>query len=114
MLHDRDPHVRSSVLSAISTLGDQKARGAILNLLEVELDGGVRGKAREVLSELKSAGPAGLKEAQKENEKLSHELSDLKARLDRLEQMTKTTPNKTKVTEKKTPKARRRPQKRGS
>jgi HEAT repeat protein len=114
MLHDRDPHVRSAVLSAISTLGDQKARGAVLSLLEVELDGRVRSKARDVLSELKSAGPVGLKEAQKENEKLAHEFADWKARLDSLEQLTKSEPKKVKVVEKKAPNGRRRPQKRGA
>jgi aminopeptidase N len=87
MLNDRDPHVRSSVLSALGTLGDQKATGAIHTLLERELDGSVRTRARDVLTELKKSGLAGLKEAQKENEKLSREMAELKARLVKLEQL---------------------------
>jgi len=88
MLKDRDPHIRSAVLSALGSLGDAKATAAIVNLLDNELDGGVRTRARDVLSELKKSGLPGLKEAQKENEKLSRELTELKARLVKLEQLT--------------------------
>jgi len=86
MLHDRDPHVRSSVLRALGSLGDAKAKSAIAELLEQELDGGVRGTAREVLSDLGKDGVSGLKEMRQENQKLKGEVTTLKTRLSRLEQ----------------------------
>lgn len=101
MLHDSDPHVRSSVLSAISSLGEPQAQTAISELLESELDGGVRTRARRVLSELKNFESNGLKAVHKDNERLTRELADLKCRLDHLEQLSKAKPTKPTVSQKK-------------
>jgi HEAT repeat protein len=86
MLSDRDPHVRSAVLSALGTLGDEKSRSSIDALLAHELDGGVRTRAREILSELGRGGIQGIKEAKEENQRLKRDLADLELRLARLEQ----------------------------
>lgn len=86
LLQDRDPHIRSAVLSALATLGDPKAKDAISELEQSELDGGVRSRARQVLADLGKDGAAGLKEARHENQKLSREMTSLKTRLEKLEQ----------------------------
>jgi aminopeptidase N len=88
LLRDEDPHTRSAVLSALGTLADRRASAAISELLERELDGRVRRTAKQVLSQLGKSGHAGLVEARQKTQKLERELSSLKARLARLEQLT--------------------------
>lgn len=89
MLSDRDPHVRSAVLSALLTLGDSKAKPAILELHDRELNGGVKTQAREVLVALGKDGKAGLREARDESQKLRRELTELRTRVSKLEQSAK-------------------------
>ncbi len=97
ILADKDPHVRSSVLSALGTLDDPKARSDIEEMLVHELDGGVRTRAGEVLAQLGKRGAAGLRQAKQENQRLKREVDDLKLRLSKLEQLVdgaKPTPGK--------------------
>ncbi len=86
LLQDRDPHIRSAVLSALGTLADPKAKDAIVDLQNSELDGGVRSRAQQVLLDLGKDGAAGLKEVRHENQKLTREMTTLKTRLEKLEQ----------------------------
>lgn len=87
ILADKDPHVRSSVLSALGELDDPKASADIEELLEHELDGGVRTRARDVLGKLGKGGAAGIRQTKHENQKLRREMDDLKLRLVKLEQL---------------------------
>lgn len=87
MLEDRDPHVRSAVISALVSLGDPEARGPLERLFSQELDGGVKTAAKLALVDLGKAGVSGVKEVREENQKLRRDLSDLKSRLSKLEQL---------------------------
>ncbi len=86
MLTDGDPHIRVSLLSALGKMGDPKSESAIHELLERELDGGVKSKARDVLLQLTKDTNAGLKGIKDENLKLRQELQSLGRRLSKLEQ----------------------------
>lgn len=86
LLDDRDPHTRSGVLSALEALGDARASGAISGLLETELDGRVRRRAKQALAALGKRGSAGLEEARGKAQKLEDEIAQLKVRLSKLEQ----------------------------
>lgn len=89
MLKDRDPHIRAAVLGALERIGDAEARGAISRLLESELDGGVRTRAKEVLKHLGGSGRPAITELRDENSQLRQELNRLSTRLARLEQTVK-------------------------
>jgi aminopeptidase N len=84
LLDDRDPHVRSDVVSALLRLGDQRCRPALRRALEHELDGRVKRRMREVLRDL-GEGAGDRKRVNDELESVRNELSELKARLATLE-----------------------------
>lgn len=85
LLDDSDPYVRTTVVVALSQLGDTRARGALSRQLERELDGRVRRRIREVLRDLTGKGRREIKRLQEELEEMAREQADLKARLARLE-----------------------------
>lgn len=87
MLSDKDPHVRTAVIHALSSLGDPEASSAIEHLEGQELDGGVRTAAKLALLSLGKDGLSGVKEVREENQKLRRDLSDVKYRLAKLEQL---------------------------
>jgi aminopeptidase N len=81
LLDDEDPHFRSAVVDALSTLGDPKARGALRGALERELDGRVARRIREVLRDIGEAGAAERKKLGDELENLRGELAELRGRV---------------------------------
>jgi aminopeptidase N len=84
LLEDPDPILRIDVVRALGEMADTKARGALRERLEIDLDARVRRRIREVLRELtepKRSGDA----LREELDKLQGEHSDLKARLAKLE-----------------------------
>jgi aminopeptidase N len=84
LLDDRDPHLRSDVVSALVRLGDARCRPALRRALEHESDGRILRRLREALRELGEA-PAERKRVADELEGLRGELLELKARLAKLE-----------------------------
>ena len=84
LLDDPDPHLRIDVARALGEMADVKARPALRERLEVDLDARVRRRIREVLRDL--AEPRRATEAVREElEKLQGEHADLKVRLARIE-----------------------------
>jgi aminopeptidase N len=84
LLDDPDPILRIDVVRALGELADTKARPALRERLEVDLDARVRRRIREVLRDL--AEPRRAAEAVREDlEKLQGEHADLKVRLAKIE-----------------------------
>ncbi len=108
LLEDRDPHVRSDVVSALVRLNDTRARPALRRALEHELDGRVKRRLREALRDLGEAA-AERKRVNDELESVRHELSELKARLAKLEAKAEHGAASKKVSAKPAVKAKRRP-----
>jgi aminopeptidase N len=84
LLDDPDPIVRIDVVRALGDMGDTKARAALRERLEIDLDSRVRRRIREILRDLTEPRrtPDVLRE---ELEKLQGEYADLKARLAKVE-----------------------------
>jgi aminopeptidase N len=85
LLDDGDPHFRISVVDALATLGDPKARGKLRRALERELDGRVARRIREVLRDLPEAGSTERKRLSDELETLRGDLQELKTRIAKVE-----------------------------
>jgi aminopeptidase N len=85
LLEDQDPHFKIDVVSALTTLGDTKSRGAMRRALERELDGRVSRRLREALRDLGDAAGADKKRVNDELESVRDELLELKNRLSKLE-----------------------------
>jgi aminopeptidase N len=84
LLDDPDPILRIDVVRALGELADTKARPALRERLEVDLDARVRRRIREILRDL--AEPRRAAEAVREElEKLQGEHADLKVRLAKIE-----------------------------
>jgi aminopeptidase N len=84
LLDDPDPILRIDVVRALGEMADTKARPALRERLEVDLDARVRRRIREVLRDL--AEPRRATEAVREElEKLQGEHADLKVRLAKVE-----------------------------
>ncbi len=84
LLEDPDPILRIDVARALGEMGDTKARTALRERLEVDLDARVRRRIRETLRDL--AEPRRTPDAIREDlERLQGEHSDLKARMAKLE-----------------------------
>jgi aminopeptidase N len=85
LLDDKDPHFKIDVVSALTTLGDGKSRGAMRRALEHELDGRVSRRLREALRDLSDGPGQEKKRLNEEVESLKDELVELKTRLAKLE-----------------------------
>jgi aminopeptidase N len=84
LLDDPDPILRIDVVRALGEMGDTKARPALRERLEVDLDARVRRRIREILRDL--AEPRRASDAVRDDlDKLQGEHADLKARLAKLE-----------------------------
>ncbi len=86
LLTDRDPHVRGAVVGALGALGDARSQAALSDLLERELDGGVKTKTQRVLADFAKESNAGVRDLKEENTKLKQEIQALGRRLSKLEQ----------------------------
>jgi aminopeptidase N len=84
LLDDGDPILRIDAVRALGELGDTKARGALRDRLETDLDARVRRRIREVVRDLGEPKRASdvLRE---ELDKLQADHQDLKVRLSKLE-----------------------------
>jgi aminopeptidase N len=94
LLDDSDPYLRISVIAALRTLGDAKARRALGRHLEHELDGRVARRAREATRELGQSARDN-KRLGDELEKVRGQLVELTMRLSKLEAKTKSTDSDT-------------------
>jgi aminopeptidase N len=84
LLDDPDPILRIDVVRALGEMGDVKARPALRERLEVDLDPRVRRRIREILRDLSE--PRRAADALREElDKLQGEHADLKARLAKVE-----------------------------
>jgi aminopeptidase N len=84
LLDDSDPLVRIDAVRALGELGDAKARPALRDRLETDLDARVRRRIREVLRDL-AEPKRGSDALRDELEKLQTEHAELKARLAKIE-----------------------------
>jgi aminopeptidase N len=87
LLDDGDPLLRVDVVRALGELGDAKARPALRERLETDLDPRVRRRIREVLRDLTEPRRAG-DPLRDELEKLKAEHAELKLRLAKIEART--------------------------
>ncbi len=85
LLDDKDPHFKIDVVSALTTLGDGKSRGAMRRALDHELDGRVSRRLREALRDMSEGQGQEKKRLNDELETLKDELTELKTRLSKLE-----------------------------
>jgi len=84
LLDDGDPMLRIDAVRALGELGDAKARGALRERLETDLDARVRRRIREVVRDLGEPRRAA-DTMREELDKLQADHHELKARLARLE-----------------------------
>jgi aminopeptidase N len=84
LLDDSDPLLRVDAVRALGELGDNKARPALRQRLETDLDARVRRRIREVMRDLAEPRRAA-EQLREEVEKLQSEHVDLKTRLAKLE-----------------------------
>ncbi|MES1187142.1 MAG: M1 family aminopeptidase [Myxococcales bacterium] len=85
LLDDKDPHFKIDVVSALTSLGDGKSRGAMRRALDRELDGRVSRRLREALRDLGDSPTQDKKRLNDELESVRDELIELKNRLAKLE-----------------------------
>jgi aminopeptidase N len=85
LLEDKDPHFKIDVVAALSTLGDNKSRGAMRRALDRELDGRVSRRLREALRDMGDSPTSEKKRLNDELESVRDELVELKNRLAKLE-----------------------------
>lgn len=84
LLDDTDPLLRIDVVRALGELGDVKARPALRERLEVDLDARVRRRIREILRDLAEPRRAS-EQLREELDRLTSEHAELKARLAKVE-----------------------------
>jgi aminopeptidase N len=85
LLEDQDPHFKIDVVSALTSLGDSKSRGAMRRALDRELDGRVSRRLREALRDMGDQPTTERKRLNDELESVRDELAELKGRLAKLE-----------------------------
>ncbi|HEY1954134.1 MAG TPA: M1 family aminopeptidase [Polyangiaceae bacterium] len=85
LLDDKDPYLRVDVVRALADLGDPKARPALRNKLETDLDPRVRRRIREALRDLGGDGKRAVEQLREELDKLRGEHAELKSRLSKVE-----------------------------
>jgi aminopeptidase N len=86
VLDDGNPHLRVSAAMALGELGDTKARPALRQLLERDLDGRVRRRVREVLRDLTGSGRRETRQLREDLDQLRRSNQELAARLSKLEE----------------------------
>jgi aminopeptidase N len=84
LLDDADPLLRIDAVRALGELGDPKARSALRDRLETDLDARVRRRIREVIRDLGEPRRAA-DQLRDELDKLQNEQAELKTRLAKLE-----------------------------
>jgi len=85
LLEDKDPHLKIDVVAALQNMGNAKSRGAIHRAKERELDGRVVRRMREALRDMSEHHTADRKRVNDELETVRTELSEVKARLSKIE-----------------------------
>jgi len=86
LLDDKDPHLKIDVVAALQALGDSKSRGPLHRAKERELDGRVVRRLREALRDMgEHKQVAERKRLNDELETVRNELTELKARLSKVE-----------------------------
>ena len=86
LLDDKDPHLKIDVVAALQALGDSKSRGPLHRAKERELDGRVVRRLREALRDMgEHKQVAERKRLNDELENVRNELTELKARLSKVE-----------------------------
>jgi aminopeptidase N len=85
LIDDPDPMLRLDVTRALGEMGDGKARPALRERLEVELDPRVRRRLREALRDLSQEGKRGQEGLRDEVDKLQAEHAELRGRIAALE-----------------------------
>jgi len=86
LLDDKDPHLKIDVVAALQFLGDLKSRGPLHRAKERELDGRVIRRLREALRDMgEHKAGAERKRLSEDLDNVRNELSELKARLSKLE-----------------------------
>jgi len=86
LLDDKDPHLKIDVVAALQFLGDAKSRGPLHRAKERELDGRVVRRLREALRDMgEHKAVAERKRLNDDLDNVRNELSELKARLSKLE-----------------------------
>jgi len=86
LLDDKDPHLKIDVVAALQFLGDAKSRGPLHRAKERELDGRVVRRLREALRDMgEHKAVAERKRLNDELDNVRNEVSELKARLSKLE-----------------------------
>lgn len=84
LLDDADPYLRIDVVRALVEIGDGRARGALRDRLERDLDPRVRRRIREALRDLADT-KRGAERTAERLEKIEADVSELRARLARLD-----------------------------
>jgi aminopeptidase N len=93
LLSDADPHLRIDVARALGEIGEVKARGALRERLEIDLDPRVRRRLRETLRDLGGETKKAADQMKDDLEKLQTEHATLRARVAQLEaRLTETKP----------------------
>ncbi|MCC6522354.1 MAG: HEAT repeat domain-containing protein [Polyangiaceae bacterium] len=85
LLDERDPHVRTSVVEALTEMGDPRAGAALQTALDREKDARVRRRIREALRDLGARGKKELRRLRDEVQTLRREHGELRARLSKVE-----------------------------
>jgi aminopeptidase N len=91
-LDDRDPYVRMTAVTALTTLADPRARGALRRRLDRERDGRVARHLREALASLGEHLRTEQRQLKDDLEQLRRELTELKQRLSKVEASKKSRP----------------------
>ncbi len=98
LLDDADPHLRTDVIAALSSLGDVRARGALQQRLGRETDGRVLRRLREALRDLTDGAASDRKRQQEQLEGLRKDLKDLEQKVLQLAPSRGASPSRRKVT----------------
>jgi aminopeptidase N len=88
LLSDPDPHLRIDVARALAEIGDVKARSALRERLEIDLDPRVRRRLKETLRDLSGESKKSGDQLRDDFEKLQSDHAVLRARVAQLEART--------------------------